>query len=565
MGCLFTGGLGCLGFGIGSVLAAIVLAPSLLGGFGTRLFERLASDRIVGSVEIDNIEFSWTQPQPATGMRLLDANGHEVLAGAATLPSLLNMTGLGEGEWRYDLHVTDGSLEFDDQGQSNLASAMATIDGQQMLSGGSYSEVSTSGGVSLTVDHLALSREGVDLADLTFGTFSYVHLAGDHDRYDLRCGFAAPGSGSVTPVEATTPLANGELEANGDCTLDSLLLDFTFMAESLPLDLLGLLPDDLGLREALGENGSVEVTLGGHWDGSLEWSGTVRGSQGVLGGTVSLADQGAGATGVSGNLLQLPTGIVERFVARAWSLSGSLGPEVNVEFDGVLTDSTLERSSFTLSTPQQPREMRATLQNGRLESVDGEELHVELDLTDPLCAELLDSLLPWLDVSSKPEGSDPIGLTLAGFSLPRGSAGPAARAKITLDLGEVSYQLRPEFSAGVMREGMGNGVYEDDVDPMELIIEGGRVTYSDLLLLLDEEEFLLSGEMVLSSQELVFLDVQCPACFLPLEGSEQAGYMAMDAVVRGHWSQPTVSFSSEMFENLRKQIEVLRGVLGDGQ
>ena len=64
---------------------------------------------------------------------------------------------------------------------------------------------------------------------------------------------------------------------------------------------------------------------------------------------------------------------------------------------------------------------------------------------------------------------------------------------------------------------------------------------------------------------MLFRSVQFPASFLPLEGSEAAGEMAMSAVVRGHWAKPQLSYSSEMFETLRRQLEILRGVFDEGR
>ena len=64
---------------------------------------------------------------------------------------------------------------------------------------------------------------------------------------------------------------------------------------------------------------------------------------------------------------------------------------------------------------------------------------------------------------------------------------------MTLDLGEVGYRLQPEFSAGILRDGVGREVYEDDLDPLDLSVTLGRVGYEEILLLLDDEECVLQG------------------------------------------------------------------------
>jgi len=111
---------------------------------------------------------------------------------------------------------------------------------------------------------------------------------------------------------------------------------------------------------------------------------------------------------------------------------------------------------------------------------------------------------------------------------------------------------------------VGRGVYEDDLGPFKLSVHLGRVAYEEILLLLDEEEFVIRGAMALDTQELS-LDVELPASFLPLEGSEAAGEMAMNAVVRGRWSKPQLSYTGDVFEIWRAQLDLLRGVFDDGQ
>lgn len=567
MGCLFTGGLGCFGFAFGSVLGAIVLAPSLLGGLGTRVFEKITSDAIVGSVKIESIDFSWTRRQKASGVRLLDEDGHEVLVGEGSMPSLLNLTGFGDGDWRYDLRVADGSLDFDDQGVSNLAAAMEAREGGAITIGERIAQASTSGVVILRVDHLSVSRQGVELVEVRAAYFRYKHDPGVRGEYILRCAFG--GSAPVPDLAHESPMqpAPGLFLARGECALDDLALDFRFQGQDLPCALLAILPGSFGLREALGERGDVDVTLGGNWNGSLLWSGRVEGPVGKLQGQLRLALQRPGLIAVDGEL-ELPTSVIDRFLALPWPLEEGLGPQVTLNLKGEIAASDqglqLERARFSLLTPRQTQAVQAELEGDLLRSVEGVVSHVELDLDDYFCTSVLDSLLPWLEISHKVKGSDPVRLTISEFSLPLRGVDLPTRAQMTLDLGEVGYRLQPEFSAGILRDGVGREVYEDDLDPLDLSVTLGRVGYEEILLLLDDEECVLKGGMVLSTQELS-LDVQFPASFLPLEGSEAAGQMAMSAVVRGHWAKPQLSYSSEMFETLRRQLEILRGVFDEGR
>jgi hypothetical protein len=192
----------------------------------------------------------------------------------------------------------------------------------------------------------------------------------------------------------------------------------------------------------------------------------------------------------------------------------------------------------------------------------GATIHLELGLDDPLCEDVLSSLLPWLEVVEKGEGSDPVRLAVGEFILPVSGSELPGSAEITIDLGQVSYRLHPLFSEGILRAGVGRGVYEDDLEPFKLSVHLGRVVYEEILLLLDEEECVLRGAMDLDTQELS-LDVELPASFLPLEGSEAVGEMAMTAVVRGRWSKPQLSYTSEVFEVWRAQLDLLRGVFDE--
>jgi hypothetical protein len=567
-GCLFTGGLGCLGFGFGAVLGAIILAPALLSGLGTRMAEGFANAALSssGSFDFEEIGLSWTRPQDVSQIRILDAEGNEVLVGEGTMPSLLTMLGFGDEEWRYEFRVTSGSIDFDLEGVSNLTKALELQNGEHLgLDFSILAQVPSAGVLSLRVENVTLTREGEKLGEVQSAEFRYVHDPDGTDQYFARFAFGSPEAVLGPDQDVSVHLAPGVFVAQGTCAQDDQDLHFHFLAREVPFTLLDAFPGGAGLRGALGERGDVDVTLDGKWKGSRIWQGGVEGEKGDLNGRVRLDAEGPDLQRVVAEV-DLPTAIVDLLVALPWSLEGALGSRVSLRLLGDVVTSDqrrrLERAHISLLTPLQERSVQILLEGDAVRSVVGATSHLELGLDDPLCEDVLSFLLPWLEVVEKGEGSDPVRLAVGEFILPVSGSELPASAEITIDLGQVSYRLHPLFSEGILRAGVGRGVYEDDLEPFKLSVQLGRVAYEEILLLLDEEECVIRGAMDLDTQELS-LDVELPASFLPLEGSEAVGEMAMTAVVRGRWSKPQLSYTSEVFEVWRAQLDLLRGVFDE--
>ena len=566
-GCLFTGGLGCLGFGFGAVLGAIILAPALLSGFGTRLFEGFANAGMAGSMEFEGIGFAWTRPQDVRQVRIVNAEGVEILFGEGTLPSLLTMMGFGEEEWRCDFRVTSGSIDFDSNGVSNLTKAMTLENGTPLAPDFEILSQLPSGGVfRIWAENLMISREGESLGELHSAEFRYTHNPEVSDHYVMRCAFGSPEAAPGADQDISMQLAPGVFVARGIHALDDQGLHFHFQAQALPLTLLDVLPGGAGLRAALGEAGDVDLTLEGTWGESRTWQGGVEGEEGVVRGQVRIAEQASSGQRVVAEL-ELPTAIVDQMLTLPWSLEDGMGPQVALRLLGDMVDTDqnwgMERAEISLLTPLQDLAVQMLLEGDVVRSVGGFTSNLELGLDDRFSVDVLAILLPWLEIVEKAEGSDPIRLTVGEFTLPMSGSELPASAEITFDLGEVRYRLHPLLSDGILRPGVGRAVYEDDLDPFKLSVRLGHVAYEDILLVLDDEECLIRGNMTLDTQELS-LDVQFPASFLLIKGSEAAGDMAMSAVVRGDWKDPQLSFSSEMFETLGRQLDRLRGAFDDG-
>ncbi|TDJ75658.1 MAG: hypothetical protein E2O39_04005 [Planctomycetota bacterium] len=123
-GCLFTGLLGCVAFLVGSLTAAILFAPQLLGDLVAAGLERAVNREIDGELRIDTLELAWTDRQRADVL-LLDPAGREVLVVAAELPSLFSLLGIDESSARFDLHVHRAEIVVGDDGITNLERSLA--------------------------------------------------------------------------------------------------------------------------------------------------------------------------------------------------------------------------------------------------------------------------------------------------------------------------------------------------------------------------------------------------------------------------------------------------------
>jgi hypothetical protein len=125
-GCLFQSGLGCLAFLLGSVAAAALFAPSLLGGVMSEGLERAINRRIAGSVSVGALELAWKGRQRAGTVELLDPEGERVGSCELELPGMLAMLDGQPERWDVRLRITEARIVVEEDGGSNLERALAS-------------------------------------------------------------------------------------------------------------------------------------------------------------------------------------------------------------------------------------------------------------------------------------------------------------------------------------------------------------------------------------------------------------------------------------------------------
>lgn len=127
-GCLFSGGAGCLAFALGSVLAALLFAPSLLGGAAARFLEGALGQDLFGRLELERVNLAWNEYQEIEGLRLYDNAGVQVMAGRVILPGILHWDA-DDAPLPVRMELSDLLVHRDTTGTSGLALALGTENG----------------------------------------------------------------------------------------------------------------------------------------------------------------------------------------------------------------------------------------------------------------------------------------------------------------------------------------------------------------------------------------------------------------------------------------------------
>ena len=112
-----------MAFVVGSLAAALLFAPNILGGSAARLAEQALDRKWDGRVEIGSMDLAWTQPQTFRGLKLFDPAGEEVLRGNLTLPGFLKWDS-SEGIFHASFDVLELNVRRDMEGVSGLARAV---------------------------------------------------------------------------------------------------------------------------------------------------------------------------------------------------------------------------------------------------------------------------------------------------------------------------------------------------------------------------------------------------------------------------------------------------------
>ena len=107
------------------MVAALIFAPSLLGGSAARLLAQALGEDLDGRIELDSVDLAWDRSQVLRGLRLYDPDGVEILAGSVSVPGLLHWDH-PVGPLSIGLEISEIELRRDVDGVTGLARALGS-------------------------------------------------------------------------------------------------------------------------------------------------------------------------------------------------------------------------------------------------------------------------------------------------------------------------------------------------------------------------------------------------------------------------------------------------------
>lgn len=120
-----SGGLGCLAFLLGAILAIVLFAPQLLSTYGARVLTTAIEARIEGRAEVQDVRLSWSGPQRAETVTVYTAEGDRLLEGSVEFPSILELLADEGRRGRIHVHVRELRSTLDGSGRGGLARTLA--------------------------------------------------------------------------------------------------------------------------------------------------------------------------------------------------------------------------------------------------------------------------------------------------------------------------------------------------------------------------------------------------------------------------------------------------------
>ncbi len=121
---LFATTLGCLSFGVGSLVVLVLLVPTMLSGPVSRWTADQFGAQHQGSLRIGEVSLGWFQRQELRDAELLDPDGRAVARVWASCPSILDLLGAGDGAIGEVRVRVEADLVADDAGATNLDRAL---------------------------------------------------------------------------------------------------------------------------------------------------------------------------------------------------------------------------------------------------------------------------------------------------------------------------------------------------------------------------------------------------------------------------------------------------------
>jgi hypothetical protein len=254
----------------------------------------------------------------------------------------------------------------------------------------------------------------------------------------------------------------------------------------------------------------------------------------------------------------VPTGLVDALSAQGGMLVEMLGPRLDV---AVHSDSISQADgTFTASLDSDKASVhcdRGAMKDGvlRLEKVQGknEALLARAGLTPLFSQRIVGNLLPALVNLQKPEGAEPVALSVESLSVPLDADLSKLDALVRLNLGEVSYRLLPGLS-GLLGKSEAASVHMPEI---RVPIQKGVASYEGLPVQIGGHACSFKGTFSLVDQTFK-METQLPLSVLGkgvsgeldgLRGLVDANTM-VPIELRGTWKSPKVSVSDAFVKKL---------------
>jgi hypothetical protein len=321
----------------------------------------------------------------------------------------------------------------------------------------------------------------------------------------------------------------------------------------------GLLPDKpLGI-EALGK-------IGGEKAGNL----ALKASVADIGAFVERAsDAPLPPVTIEGGLEGLPTALVDALAAQDGLLVDVLGPVVDAKVAGTYPSKT-DPLRADLKSANATLKVVARLEEQLVVAVGDEGIDASLPLTPLFSQRIVGGLVPLMVNASKPEGAKPLSLKVSKFQLPLDGDLRKLNGDVSLDLGEVTYEILPGLTRMFDAFGQGDLVRKSaNLKSLSIPIKNGIAGYESIPISIKGKEYPFSGTYDIAKGEMKF-SAQLPLSLLGKSLTRELDKvkdfidpdMLVPIEVGGRWNDPSLRLGKGFVDKLLR--DALGGDLIDG-